>query len=134
MQAQIYIFLVINLVIDIIYISTQKAFYGNAVQKIQNRPMNIKAIYAVASYAILMLGWVALCLPLAYMLKDRWQFRPWLAGTAAGAVYGLCVYGVFNFTNGAMFDRWNGPVLWYDLLWGTGWNAVLTGLYMVSIQ
>ena len=35
-----------------------------------------------------------------------------------GALFGLMVYGIYNFTAGAVLSDWSGKVMIYDIIWG----------------
>ena len=63
------------------------------------------------AWALLALGIVVFVLPLAH--------KSLIKLVAYGALYGLIVYGVFNWTNFVMFKNYNNwKVIVPDLLWG----------------
>lgn len=50
-----------------------------------------------------------------------------------GALFGLCVYGVYEFTNYSLLRDWTLTTVIVDLIWGTFFGAVLTYIaYHVS--
>lgn len=85
------------------------------------------AISAAIAYALMALGWAGIVVPAAARLEPRYGK---VRGAAiAGALYGLVLYGVFNGTTGAMFDKWTYGVMLRDTLWGTLSVAAFTALY-----
>lgn len=62
---------------------------------------------AAIVYLLLAMGIVMFILPSNYNI--------WFAG----AVFGLIVYGVYDFTNYTFLKDWTLPVVWLDAAWGT---------------
>lgn len=60
-------------------------------------------------YILVPLGIVAFVLPRA---------EGALSAALWGALYGVIVYGVFEFTNVALIDRWPASVIAVDIAWG----------------
>jgi uncharacterized membrane protein len=75
--------------------------------------------------------WYILAAGTALRWAETKTFAPWLAGALAGAVYGIAVYGVFNFTNNVMFKEYGWGIVLRDFAWGVTWACVLTTLFMV---
>lgn len=54
----------------------------------------------------------------------------------AGAVFGLIVYGVYDFTNYTFLKDWTLPVVWLDVAWGviaTSLVSFLTKTILIKI-
>ena len=113
----------IYLVLDLVYIHIARPVYAAAVAQVQKRPMVVNGAFAVAAYLVLIGGWWLL---VASQIKRE---TSWMRAASLGAVFGLCVYGTFNFTAGAMFSEYNGRVVYQDLLWGTSAAALISLIY-----
>lgn len=57
----------------------------------------------------------------------------WLLGLGWGALFGLVVYGVFDFTNLAVLANWSTKISVIDTLWGTTICA-LTGAFATMVD
>jgi uncharacterized membrane protein len=75
------------------------------------------------------LGWYFL----AANQADTWSkhMPAYQAGAFAGLVYGLAVYGTFNFTLHVMFNNYDVNIVLRDLSWGVIWATISTMLYAV---
>lgn len=71
------------------------------------------------AYAALSLGLVFLVVPLARDLGEAVLY---------GAIYGLAVYGVYDFTNASIFKKYPNVLVFADLIWGIFVSAVVTGV------
>ena len=122
------IFIVLYLIIDLVYITLARPVYEKAVQQIQGAPMTVPMVYAVMAYSVIMIGWWVLIA--VRITKDT---PVWLAAVW-GAVFGLCLYGTFNFTNAAMFQNYRGRVVLQDLLWGVISATGITVAYTLVLR
>jgi len=123
------IFVAIYLIVDVIYVTLSMPFYKAVVARIEGakrpKPKSKGALLlvALASYALMAIGWLI-------FVADKARYtRSVLGGMAYGALYGLVVYGVFNFTNYVLFSQYTSDVLLRDLAWGVTWGALFTGAY-----
>lgn len=131
------LFTIAYIAIDFAYVVLSNKTYGPYVKAISGKEPNLKRVWAQAllAYSIMAIGWVFVCLPLAatYLKnKDSAKAR-FLAGAAAGALYGFVLYGVFNFTTGSMFEAWGWPIMIRDVAWGSGSLAIITGVAMIYL-
>ena len=96
----------IFLVIDYLWIGViSRGMWRDQVLAIQNSPLRANMYYATLSYVLLIAG--------LYVFIIKTGAPLWKA-----AFYGLVVYGVFDFTNLAIFKNYS-PVLGImDMLWG----------------
>ena len=126
------IFVAIYLIVDVIYVTISMPFYKAVVARIEapkrrtpSKPKSKGALLlvALASYALMAIGW------LIFVADKARDTRSVLGGMAYGALYGLVVYGVFNFTNYVLFSQYTSDVLLRDLAWGVTWGALFTGAY-----
>jgi uncharacterized membrane protein len=73
----------------------------------------------VLAYFALSLGLVLFVLPMA---------RDFGEAVLYGAIYGFVIYGVYDFTNAALFKKYSENLVWADLIWGMVASAVVTGI------
>lgn len=127
------LFLVIYLIIDITYVTMSSSFYQNVVTKIQHKPMQkLRAntfAYAILSYAILGLAWFVFVPATMGYLQQTLRVSVVVSAALSGFLLGLAIYGVFNFTNAVMFEKYDLPVLLRDMAWGVSWLTFLSTAY-----
>lgn len=107
--------LILFVIFDFIFFSIiAKKFYK---EQLGNSMLDFpRLFYAVIVYLLLALGLVMFILPSNYNI--------WIAG----AVFGLIVYGVYDFTNYIFLKSWTLPVVWLDVAWGTFVSALVSFL------
>jgi uncharacterized membrane protein len=99
---------ILVLVIDIVWLSLFLGkYFGNMVFNIQNEKM-------VVNYYIASLAYIFIILSIYYfiILKDNGKMY------VDAFLLGLFIYGIFEFTSGAIFKKWNKLPLIVDTLWG----------------
>jgi uncharacterized membrane protein len=115
--------LILAILIDIIWISmVSKKIYLAALSDIMLSPERMDPAQwaaAIAAWLVLVVGIVLLILPQTSDKK-----LPQAAGL--GALYGLVVYGSYEFTNFAIFKYWPASIVAIDLAWGCAFCATLT--------
>lgn len=130
-----YLFVVLYLVVDIVYVTMARPAYDRAVRGISGEgiPKGRTGVMGAAAlaYGSMALGWLLLVVPAVRSLVSA-GYATWQAGMIAGVVYGLALYGVFNGSLYAMFRGWNGRIFVQDLLWGVTWTTVLTTAYAIQ--
>lgn len=97
---------VVMLLLDSVWIGTQKRMYERLVMGVQHSAMRVKPLMAVLAYLFLAAGLVLFALPL---YRVAW----WMP-----FAFGLILYGTFNFTNLAMFKDYSLVVGILDTCWG----------------
>lgn len=111
MIKKIVIVSLILLILDAIYLGSISKIYSKQIEQIQGFPMRVKPLGVIGCYALLIFG-------LNYfIIKDN-------RSPVEAFVLGLVIYGVYDSTNYALIDKWNGPLAVADTLWG----GVLFGL------
>lgn len=93
-------------VIDGLYLNLVKDFFNRQVKKIQGTDMNVNFIGAALSYVFLIFA-------LNYFII-RYNKSP-----KDAALLGLCIYGVYEFTNYALFKNWSILTVILDTSWGS---------------
>lgn len=96
---------IVFLVIDFMYLSLTKTYFAKQVQLIQGTRMEINYLGAIICYMFLIFG-------LNYFIigPQRSVFDAFL--------FGLIIYGTFDFTNMALFKKWSLATSIMDTLWG----------------
>lgn len=126
-----YIFVTIYLLVDILYVTTSISVYQKVVKSIQGTPTKqpFGLLAGVAAYAIMGIAWLFFIPSTIAHLQKTMRLSRTLAGAVAGFVMGLAIYGVFNFTNHAMFDNWGRSIMIRDLAWGISWLTIVSATY-----
>lgn len=109
-----YIFAVVTLLIlDFIWIALfMSKKYQILVKNIQNENINPKYIYAIFAYIFMIIGLVLFVIPNINKnsrIKDSFIY---------GFLFGITVYGIYNMTSAAIFNKWNITLSITDILWG----------------
>ncbi len=109
MIKEIIIIFIILILIDILWLNFIKDKYFEQILQIQKKEMVINYKYALIVYLLLAFG-------LYYINKDNYDINNKLKNAA---LIGLVSYGVYDFTNAAIFEDWNIKIALLDTLWGT---------------
>ena len=104
----------ILLILDVLWL---KLFMGNLagkmVKNIQGSPIKLNYKYAILSYLLMVFGLNHYVLPKINLnnitVKDCF---------INAFLFGIMLYGVFDFTSAAIFKKWDIKMLTYDILWG----------------
>ena len=93
------------LAMDAAYLQVMKRPWGRMIKKIQGREMEVNIMYAMFVYVLMMFA-------LYYFI-----IKP-MRSIYDAALLGIVVYGVFDFTNLALFKEYS--FFWgiVDMLWG----------------
>ena len=104
---------VLLLVLDLIWL---KGYMGNEykkmIRKIQGSDMRVNTIYAILSYTLMIIGLNVFVIP--NINKDKLLFD----SLKYGFLFGIILYGVYDFTIGAVLKDWNLNLAIVDVLWG----------------
>lgn len=125
------------IVIDYVVISYNKGMWHDLVGKVSSisqtgsliipEKSHIQMIYGLFAWFLLVLGMYVLILNKLSSLTDCIVW---------GIFYGLVVYGVFNFTNMALFpDIYSWDIAWRDILSGTiSCSLALLAFYSLHVD
>ncbi len=86
--------------------------YNEMIPRIQNELMDVKPVYAIFAYALMILGLYQFVLPnirKTSKLHDSIKY---------GFLFGIIVYGIYDFTCAAVFKKWDNKLAFIDMLWG----------------
>jgi len=104
----------ILLILDILWISIyMKNKYIKQIRKIQNYDMKINIIAGLLSYTLMILG---LCVFVIPKISSEKHLQDSLI---YGGLFGLIVYGIFDFTNMAVLEKWDTRLALIDIAWGS---------------
>jgi uncharacterized membrane protein len=106
MVITIFTILFVMLALDSVYLYLTKSMYGQLVAKIQRTALELKWAGAIIVYALLVIGLYVFIIEPG---KPLWQ----------AALLGLVIYGVFDFTNYAMFKKYDLSIALMDMMWGS---------------
>ena len=95
----------VMLALDFVYLSTFSGFFNNLVASIQGSKIKFNALGAIICYILLIAG-------LNYFIIDK--KRP----LSEAFMLGIVIYGVYESTNYAIFNKWTAKAMALDTLWG----------------
>ena len=102
---------------DFIWIYTNANLYYYYYEKVQKKPVSINYIGAFIAYFLLFFGFFLFTIPMIEMkLKENKNLL--LLCIIYGGGLGLLLYGMFNFTNYAIFKDYDYKVALLDTAWG----------------
>jgi uncharacterized membrane protein len=96
---------IVMLILDAIYLNTFSQFFNNVVMRIQGSKIKFKLIGAVLCYIILIGGLDYFIISKKKSLMDAF-------------LLGIVIYGVYETTTYAIFDKWSPMAVIIDTLWG----------------
>ena len=104
---------ILLIVIDGIYLYHIKNYFKRQIEDIQHTPLNINLYSTIAVYVLLVVG-------LNYFIiqPNKSVFDAFLLG--------IVIYGVYEFTNSALFTKWKVLTVLMDTLWGGCLLAITT--------
>lgn len=119
MFKQIIISGIILLLLDAIYLGIISKIYSKQIEQIQSSPMVVKPLGVIACYLLLIFGinW--------FIIREN-------KSPAQAFALGLVIYGVYDATNYALLNKWNGKLAILDTLWGGILFSLTTWLYYFS--
>ena len=90
--------------------------YQKMVQNIQSVPMKVNVFYAVVAYALMVFG-------LIWFVMNNVSTEETIGERVRdsiiyGSLFGLMIYGVYNFTAGAVISKWSAKIMVLDIIWG----------------
>lgn len=99
----------IFIILDIPYLLTVGGNWSKMVEKIQQSPMTVNIPAAIVVYGFLSIGLYNLVLSRNLSTRDTVLYS---------GLLGLTTYGVFNFTNMALFEEYDTTNALIDTAWG----------------
>lgn len=96
---------IVMLILDFFYLSNSGPSFNKIVKKIQGEEIKFKLNGAIVCY-------IALVSSLNYFVINKKK------NIQDAFILGVCIYTVYESTNHAIFDEWNGLPIYVDSLWG----------------
>jgi uncharacterized membrane protein len=107
--------MIIMLALDAVFLTAMRNVFGSMVAKIQRVAMQTRLSGAVIVYALMVAGLYKFIISERRPIKDA-------------AIFGMVLYGVFDFTNYTMFKNYDLSVAVIDTTWGALLMALTTFL------
>lgn len=113
-------------VLDLVYLGIlMKGFYDQEIGELARREAGAMAPRIPAAFVVYLLipaGIVLFVRPLLAAEDSLWRALVW------GALYGLVLYGVYDFTNRAILEKWSLTLALRDVAWGMVLCGVSTAI------
>jgi uncharacterized membrane protein len=106
---------ILLIVIDGIYLYHIKNYFKRQIEDIQHTPLNINILSTIGVYVLLVIG-------LNYFIIQPNK------GVQDAFLLGIVIYGVYEFTNSALFTKWKFLTVVMDTFWGGCLLAITTWL------
>ena len=119
MDNKLFLTIIILTFIDLYYLTFMKHFFNHQIKLIQNIDIQINYLSATLCYIILIFGLYY------FIIKNN---KP----IFDAFILGFLIYGVFEFTNKALFNKWKWITVLIDSLWG-GFLFAITTFLVYSI-
>ncbi len=102
---------ILMLLLDIIWLKQDFMNFNKLISNIQSKPMRINNNAAIVVYILMLIGLHVYVLPkMDGTLKTAFMY---------GGLFGFILYGVFDFTNMAIFSDYSLNHALFDVAWGT---------------
>ena len=111
---------VLVVVIDSVYLKSIKGYFGKQISSVQKSPMKLDMTATVLAYVFIVFG-------INYFIIHK------RASVSDAFLLGLVIYGIYEFTNKALFSKWTYTTVAIDTIWGGILFSVVTYLtYMLE--
>lgn len=118
------ILITVILIADIIWLTVQKPRYNSLVKAVQGSQIKVKYTPAFITYILVIISIIFIAIPLVRMHllasddKNKSTSNIFKTSLIYGGMVGLCIYGIFNFTNMSIFKDYKLSVAIMDTVWG----------------
>lgn len=96
---------IVLLLVDSLYLSLTRDYFGIQVLEIQKKPLQLNMVATALSYFFILIGIYY------FILREN-------RGLMDAFLLGLVIYMTFDATNKAIFDDWKWKTLLLDGIWG----------------
>jgi uncharacterized membrane protein len=111
---------ILIVVIDSVYLNSIKGYFGKQISSVQKSPMKLDMTATVLAYVFIVFG-------INYFIIHK------RASVSDAFLLGLIIYGIYEFTNKALFNKWTYTTVAIDTIWGGILFSVVTYLtYMLE--
>jgi uncharacterized membrane protein len=119
--------LILFLVLDALYLGSTTNHWNNVLLRIQGDKLSLKLIPAICVYILIFFGWYHFVYS-SYLVHNS-------INTAIKDAFllGLTTYGIYEFTNYAIFDKWDITSVLMDMSWGAILYTLVTYLTLTFV-
>ena len=109
MIIQVIKLIIIQILIDIFYLKLISSKFSKMISNIQGYPIKFKLYSAIITYILMSYGLKILVIDTKNSLNEKFK---------KAFLLGVVVYGVFDFTNLTIIDKWQLELSIMDMIWG----------------
>lgn len=102
---EVVLILIVILFLDFVYISSFSTYFSYLFKNIQKSPLEVNKLGFVCAYALLTFTVYYFGFVKQFTAKDMF-------------ILGICIYGVYEFTNLSTFKQWEIKMVLLDTFWG----------------
>lgn len=96
---------ILLVIIDSFYINFSSDYFSNQIKRVQGSPIKMNYTATIICYIFLIIGINYFIIKPNRSIQDAF-------------LLGIVIYGVFETTNMALFDKWSWTTVIMDTLWG----------------
>jgi uncharacterized membrane protein len=120
-----FIFILILLLVDSIWVIGASKIHSNVIQSVQKSPVKVSLLAAILFYFLAALGYMLILRKLSTDTKSAFLY---------GMLLGLLMYGTFDLTNKAIFTDYPWTYTIADMTWGTICIGVVSAImYKINV-
>ena len=108
--------IIIVLLLDIIWLNINHQLYNGMIKGIQFKNITINIYGAIIAYILMFMSFYFIIYPNINSDKNKNVFQ---IALKHGALSGLILYGIYNFTNYSILENYKINISIIDTLWGT---------------
>lgn len=124
-------FLIVGIIIfciDLIYLYTCGSIFTKQIKIIQNKEVVLKKIPAFIAYLFLTIALYY------FIIRKKNNYKTNNEIIKDAVILGSLIYGVFDATNMALFDKWTINLFIIDTIWGGILFGLSTYLYILFVK
>jgi uncharacterized membrane protein len=114
---------IVMIALDYLYMRSNQSYLIKFFGNINHGNTDFKLQYGLLAWFLMTIGLYFIIMPLSHDYKSAMAY---------GALFGLVLYGVYDFTNLATINNWSTQFAIMDITWGTTLCSV-TSLLLYSI-
>lgn len=123
------------LVLDVTWLFVARNGYKDLVKSVQQNPLALKKVPALFAYGCLFLSIWYYAIPVVrQQMREKKDVPIWQLCLVYGGGLGICIYGIYNFTNMAIFDHYKVMMGLKDTLWGGMLFTLSTAFYFLVLE
>lgn len=124
------------IIIDTLWLSLNVGMYLTSIKNVQGKDAKIKIQYAVVAYLIMIFSIIFIAIPftLQRVNANDSSITKLYKSILYGGSIGFVIYGIYNFTMLAIYDKYELKIGISDTVWGTFLYSLLTFMYVSLID